>query len=475
MTIILIQNKQDTLRLAVIFWDDDEIIETLANLYVDLIASNTVDSYTEILKALNNASQGTESIRLEQKFLCSLWNENNDDLKIIAKIVDDLELNQSNMQWFKLLQKAMFLIKDSGKDNADLKYIKTRNLIQIIKRKNQIIVDDMDKVAQGDAFYSVNYRINNSINELQSEINDNKIRQKMNKLSAKKKPSKLNEIETKEIKVINQLLEAKSRDGVEEIIHFELSSYDENMREQSKKDLFIKKYGQRISNNLNLYHVLTLLFGEHQEALYSDLQDFHCFFPEFYLPLYFGINNDIFTDGKIPKSVSEYLINPYIKYQQEYAMYEFLQEHLLEKIFQNPTFAFYAEIVKNISESNIYYLINVLEDENSSFNSKFLCKGISNNDANMPDLDEAMCFLGLLVKKTFTSLRYIDVYDWTYPLSIITNFKLKLQSWQNHDCLRIALELAESIEEMYTQSAGKNAQYIDKVQGLKAQLFNILT
>ena len=234
MTIILIQNKQDTLRLAVIFWDDDEIIETLANLYVDLIASNTVNSYTEILKALNNASQGTESIRLEQKFLCSLWNENNYDLKIIEKIVDDLELNQSNMQWFKLLQKAMFLIKDSGKDNADSKYIKTRNLILIIKRQNQIIVDDMDKVAQGDAFYSINYRINNSINELQSEINDNKIRQKMNKLSAKKKPSKLNEIETKEIKVINQLLEAKSRDGVEEIIHFELSSYDENMREQSK-------------------------------------------------------------------------------------------------------------------------------------------------------------------------------------------------------------------------------------------------
>ena len=219
-----ITRKQDTLRLAVIFWDDEEIIETLANLYVDLIVSNTSNSYKEIIEAINKANQGIESTRLEQQFLCTLCNEK-DDLAIIEKLHNSLELHQSSMPALKLLQKAMFLIKNGIENNSGgLKYYKTRNLIKTIKRQNEIVWDDMEAVSQNDSFYSINYIINNSVNEVQSEINEAKIQQKIGKLSNKKKnlTPKLNEIEINENNVLKQLLEAKNKDEVEEIVTAEL-------------------------------------------------------------------------------------------------------------------------------------------------------------------------------------------------------------------------------------------------------------
>lgn len=100
--------KQDLLRMSILFCDDMEIIETLANLYVDLLNSTECDAI-ELLEKLVQTKEEIERTRLEHQYLCSLI-PNKSPLDSISRSFNALEIDESYLPAYKLLQKTMYMI-----------------------------------------------------------------------------------------------------------------------------------------------------------------------------------------------------------------------------------------------------------------------------------------------------------------------------------------------------------------------------
>lgn len=259
----------------------------------------------------------------------------------------------------------------------------------------------MSRISRGDQFYVLNYNINKAANEIQTRVIQNQHNAKTGKVY------KIDERELRQINFAKQLLKETEYDIIKELVQQEVNGYDENLHESIKIELFLKIYGKYIAKHANFYSILSTLYDNYDDRLQSDMGDFHAFFPEFFLPLYFSLNLTIFGSDKIPRAFSENILKPYNSEQENYAINNFLKEQLLGNVLDDVSFQFFAEVTKNISETNIFYFITCLNDSDSYFSAQILSNAKCHNDQSVPDFDESLCYLALFTKKVSDIIQHI--------------------------------------------------------------------
>jgi len=190
------------------------------------------------------------------------------------------------------------------------------------------------------------------------------------------------------------------------------------------------------------------------------------FFPEFYLPVYFTINKQLFENFKLPNVYSSYLIKSYKANEEQKAIHDFFRQTVEEEILSGDKFLLYTELANHVVEGNILHC-------------SFILKKLG-----ITEFDEGMIYLAMFVKKVFMILKYIDIYtdidkfiDTSFSMVTLSkpyfnslgDIKLRIGS-SKHDLMDIVHHLLSSIVDIYKNSGDKSEESISKVADLQKKL-----
>ena len=169
------RRKQDILRMTILHLTDFEIIDTVANLYVDLVCRNTSEGPRNIIETFVNDLDANQK-GLEEKYTCLICASSNDlrnineSYYIIHQHFDSLKKSQEEENLenefnaftacflsLQTLQKSLYICKDNQDrySEEDNKYAKIKNLILCIKGQDMELDEDFETDTTDDIFEDI--------------------------------------------------------------------------------------------------------------------------------------------------------------------------------------------------------------------------------------------------------------------------------------------------------------------------------